>query len=263
MNIDNDNSFEWTDALVAEFTTWSLSQSPTMQGRYTDIEQFKEKKLKEQIIEQPITVLQIAGGNDCKNGSFAYTIVTSSQLPTEKYHAIKQAIESFLNKPEWEYNPDVKVESLNEYAHRVLKNKTLPKQSEPIVQQPLASTNNLMSFNTDNFSPSVENKKEKVSVFIALDGVSIYELDKFYTVTDDWQVVWSDAFKGIHITPQVILRSYSTEEKAREYITLNKPCLSLKDVIECSTYGLDTGIERWKENPHFISLKEKVKQKPN
>lgn len=36
--------FEWTDELVVEFTTWSLSSSPTMQGRYADIEQFKASK---------------------------------------------------------------------------------------------------------------------------------------------------------------------------------------------------------------------------
>lgn len=38
------DEFVWTDELVAEFTSWSLTKSPTMQGRYADIEQFKASK---------------------------------------------------------------------------------------------------------------------------------------------------------------------------------------------------------------------------
>lgn len=34
--------FIWTDDLVARFVTWSLTESPTFQGRYADIEQFKK-----------------------------------------------------------------------------------------------------------------------------------------------------------------------------------------------------------------------------
>lgn len=36
--------FKWTDELVVEFTTWSLRESPAMQGRYSDLEQFKQMK---------------------------------------------------------------------------------------------------------------------------------------------------------------------------------------------------------------------------
>lgn len=39
-----ENNFKWTDELVAEFTTWSLNEAPTYQGRYSDIEQFKKMK---------------------------------------------------------------------------------------------------------------------------------------------------------------------------------------------------------------------------
>lgn len=36
--------FVWTDALVVEFTTWSIYSSPTFQGRYEDVEEFKKRK---------------------------------------------------------------------------------------------------------------------------------------------------------------------------------------------------------------------------
>ncbi len=39
-----ENNFQWTDALVAEFTSWSLKSSSAFQGRYADIEQFKVMK---------------------------------------------------------------------------------------------------------------------------------------------------------------------------------------------------------------------------
>lgn len=41
---DNEKGFLWTDELVCEFTSWSLTKSPTFQGRYSDIEQFKKFK---------------------------------------------------------------------------------------------------------------------------------------------------------------------------------------------------------------------------
>lgn len=47
--------------------------------------------------QETIRVLQFAGGTDCKNGSFAYTVITSSQLPQSKHEIIKKTIEFFLN----------------------------------------------------------------------------------------------------------------------------------------------------------------------
>lgn len=55
--------------------------------------------------EETIKVLQLAGGTDCKNGSFAYSFVTSSKIPDLKYQPIMNAIEDVLNegKPKWEW----------------------------------------------------------------------------------------------------------------------------------------------------------------
>lgn len=40
--------FTWTDELVVEFTSWSLTKSPTFQGRYADVEYFKKMKASKQ-----------------------------------------------------------------------------------------------------------------------------------------------------------------------------------------------------------------------
>jgi len=55
--------------------------------------------------EETVKVLQLAGGTDCKNGSFAYSFVTSSKIPDLKYQPIMNAIEDVLNegKPKWEW----------------------------------------------------------------------------------------------------------------------------------------------------------------
>lgn len=42
----NTQPFEWTDDLVIEFMHWSMREAPTYQGRYEDIKQFKDKKIK-------------------------------------------------------------------------------------------------------------------------------------------------------------------------------------------------------------------------
>lgn len=90
----------WTDELVAEFTTWSLTQAPTMQGRYADIEQFKEMKSKE---EQPITkeriVVQSVLCSDQfnKDGIRCYTLSLNRELIYGEGDKIAKAIERSIN----------------------------------------------------------------------------------------------------------------------------------------------------------------------
>lgn len=43
----SDKTFEWNDALVVEFITWSINSSPLYQGRYKDLEDFKKSKEKD------------------------------------------------------------------------------------------------------------------------------------------------------------------------------------------------------------------------
>lgn len=71
-------------------------------------------------------------------------------------------------------------------------------------------------------------KKAKPKLFTTEDGVDITDPRKIvYKVTDDFDVTFSNAVQG-HIKG----RTFSTEEKALEYIYLNKPVLSVQNVIE-------------------------------
>lgn len=40
----NNDNFVWTDELILEFVRWTTTASPTFQGRYADLEQFKKSK---------------------------------------------------------------------------------------------------------------------------------------------------------------------------------------------------------------------------
>lgn len=67
------SKFEWTDSLVIDFVAWTLKQSPTFQGRYADIEQFKQSKQK-----QPI--LTTTDGVEIYDlEQTIYTVITKSQ----------------------------------------------------------------------------------------------------------------------------------------------------------------------------------------
>ena len=82
-------------------------------------------------------------------------------------------------------------------------------------------------------------EKAKQPLFTTEDGVDIFEGDKVYYIeTND---TTENSFKVNEYTIQYsgrflsdnTLHSFSTKEKAEEYILLNKPVLSLNDVMDC------------------------------
>ncbi len=106
--------FIWTDELVAEFTTWSLTQAPTMQGRYSDIEQFKKSKEVDDRVEVT-KVYSIFSENKEKNRQWVYGFNSSVQIPEEQFPLIKEVVEKVLNQRELtdeEINDDKFVEQL-------------------------------------------------------------------------------------------------------------------------------------------------------
>lgn len=97
---------------------------------------------------------------------------------------------------------------------------------------------NVIWFKTDKYNVPLRYIQSKVKqpIFTTEDGVDMYEGDKFYPVCVEegmgfatWVFIpqrwgtlpyhYAEAFKY-----------FSTKEAAKEYIFLNKPCLSLKDV---------------------------------
>lgn len=87
-------------------------------------------------------------------------------------------------------------------------------------------------------------EKVKTPLFKTEDGVDIYE-------NDNWFIVYIPGYKGTrplwtlyHSSDGALaiwlddlsIKRFSTKEKAEEYILMNKPCLSLKEVLELPNY---------------------------
>lgn len=92
--------------------------------------------------------------------------------------------------------------------------------------------------------------KLKQPLFTTEDGVDIYEPStRVFYVCRDWRIY----------SPTVISQAakenkcYSTKEAAEEYLLMNKPCLSINDILTRYNY-------KWAEIGK-LSLKELVKQK--
>jgi dipeptidase len=95
-----DKEFIWTDELVQEFSSLHYKGFVNSHDTIWDgIEKFKQSKVVKERVDTRI--LLFSGGTDCKNGSFAHTIITNIPIPIEtRYNALKQAIEKVLNEEE-------------------------------------------------------------------------------------------------------------------------------------------------------------------
>lgn len=99
---------------------------------------------------------------------------------------------------------------------------------------------------------SIDILEFKTKLFTTEDGVDIYEGDTYYIVgAAQWNinsiVAKNSIYRLIYTHP-----FFSTKEKAEEYIILNKPCLSLKEINdECAGYIIYP----------YRRIKEIVKQK--
>ena len=68
-------------------------------------------------------------------------------------------------------------------------------------------------------------KHIKKPIFKTNDGVDIFEGDRVYSVTPSFCIGYSSSLKYKPIQP-----CFSTKEKAKEFILMNKPCLSINDI---------------------------------
>lgn len=81
--------------------------------------------------------------------------------------------------------------------------------------------------------------KARQVLFTTEDGVNILEGDNFYLVTKELDLKYWEASKmesySANISYLKSKKVFSTKEAAEEYILLNKPCLSYKEVMQFST----------------------------
>lgn len=85
-------------------------------------------------------------------------------------------------------------------------------------------------------TPIIEINKPVEVLFIAADGKDVLIGSKFYSVTDSFEIVVSDAVRGMHINNRIKLRSFSTEKSANEWIAWNKPHISLSEIMSKSIW---------------------------
>ena len=90
-------------------------------------------------------------------------------------------------------------------------------------------------------------------MFTTEDGVDIFKGDKIYSHSQF--KLWEHIVEDNDIAP---IKWFSTKEAAEEYIILNKPCLSVKEIID----SVDTTLDEFISNVTLFNLlKELVKSK--
>jgi hypothetical protein len=104
-------------------------------------------------------------------------------------------------------------------------------------------TNGEIAVDTDNVSGykfsvinSVSYKKQKL--FTTEDGIDIYEKDNYYYYntddpdTNDPYSDWAEDRENRRIWTK--FKTFSSKKVAQQYILMNKPCLSIQDILKCS-----------------------------
>jgi len=86
----------------------------------------------------------------------------------------------------------------------------------------------------------------KEPIFVTEDGVDVFEGDSIYTVSDNFQLLYTSFALKIDKT----VRSFAEKENAEKYIEDNQKKFSLSDIREAIKYVLpdELGYKNWKED---------------
>jgi len=81
--------------------------------------------------------------------------------------------------------------------------------------------------------------KEEVKslLFTTSDGVGMYMMDGYYSVSDEFYLCYSNAHPSV-LNEILSKRTFSTKEKAEEYILMNKPCMSIEDLMNHEGFNI-------------------------
>jgi len=112
---------------------------------------------------------------------------------------------------------------------------------------------------TEEFYNKIGYKKEykKEVLFTTEDGVDIYRLDSYYSVCDNFIVYYTSKATCNPVKE----RSFSTKGKAEEYLLMNKPLLSLNNLLSVWDEGKQFNEARY--TPQFKAFLELAKLKLN
>lgn len=118
------------------------------------------------------------------------------------------------------------------------------------------TTNNKIQIWVNNNNKSrfwyLENvTKIKQTLFTTEDGVDIYEGDDFYFVkiknSNSLDFIWEISTPNSSFVYEPEFEKYfSTKKAAEEYIIMNKPCLSINDIINSTSFKFRTIVDELK-----------------
>ena len=102
-------------------------------------------------------------------------------------------------------------------------------------------------------------KVEDKPLFTTIDGKELKHGDKFYVVDAKFFKIFEAEAEVTFKTEKWIKNSYSDKKLAEEYILLNKPVLSLEDLL--SVWSTDNLYYVYKESPMFQNFKKLAESK--
>jgi len=98
-----------------------------------------------------------------------------------------------------------------------------------IIENKIVCLNDFFSSISERAFCIIKKLPEKTPLFTTEDGVEIFENDKYYFINNGFMCVKSFAENlGLLISA----KTFHSKPKAEEYILLNKPCLSLNDLLK-------------------------------
>ena len=111
-----------------------------------------------------------------------------------------------------------------------------------------------------------ESKTKKPVLFTTEDGVDVYEGDDYFVVLEpswNWELLKHKCISCGIKNDRPDLKYFAIEANAKEYILMNKPCLSLQDLLSVWYKGdlvVKTN-EQYMSSPMFQDFKELAKSK--
>jgi hypothetical protein len=242
-----EDKFTWTDELVREFAL-GCKVNGAKDWVHTQIEQFKASKLPSKEYE----ILSFYDG--CKNGykdnqciRRGVSLFTDDFIIKNNYtiHSVKRLSDGEVFSVGSDVE-DGKILGFHLYNENLVVN--------------------IQYFGGDRFISGktvgindVQHAKE-TALFITEDGKPIFKGETFYEVNlTDFFVL---AESALHQPPyDKYYKYFSTKEKADEYVLLNKPCLSLNDLL--SVWDEQASVDLYRKSPLFKNFKELAKSKIN
>ena len=94
-------------------------------------------------------------------------------------------------------------------------------------------------------------EKYRQPILTTEDNEELFGGESIYSVTDDFKLCYTSIATKENVQG---VRVFAKKEAAEEYILMNKPLLSLNDLL--SVWGSDVDIERYKESPLFKNFKD-------